>query len=243
MHELSNGELADLEKFRLTTSQTSSSLSIQLDQLYDKQQLIEYLQKAGSRMNTNNNLVSASMLTKRYGFFAALNLYAITMWDKALNVSTKNISLETVDEDPVWLPGFFFKDLSVDIALDNRGSWRDEKLTLLFKENIYPLIMEISKTVKLSRLIMWENIALYIIWMYETLLKRETDQDLIEKIKNDFHYIMHEAPGEVFGPYHKNPLSKYFQINDLNEERMRKTCCLYYLTSEKGTRCKTCPTK
>ncbi|WP_445684072.1 (2Fe-2S)-binding protein [Ureibacillus sp. FSL K6-2830] len=70
---------------------------------------------------------------------------------------------------------------------------------------------------------------------------KENHQQAID----DFHYIIFEADGSLFGYHHKeNPLRKYYGkktfIDNGAELRIRKTCCYNYLL-DSMKQCKTCP--
>ena len=84
---------------------------------------------------------------------------------------------------------------------------------------------------KQSKLILWDNIAIYLFWLYETVLpkNRRTQKYRIEP-KEDFDYLISEAPETLFGNEHTNPIKRYYHkkvyIEDLQEEvRVRTTCC------------------
>ena len=47
-----------------------------------------------------------------------------------------------------------------------------KRLKEFFSKNIHILIDQLSKVTKQSKLILWENIAIYIFWLYETVLHK-----------------------------------------------------------------------
>ena len=78
------------------------------------------------------------------------------------------------------------------------------------------------------------------------MLLKSDDEEVRERAKEDFHYLVLEAPGSLFGNYHENPIKRYFvqkrYIEHLQEEvRVRTTCCFSYLLEGSPKRCKTCP--
>ncbi|CEG28843.1 IucA/IucC family C-terminal-domain containing protein [Bacillus sp. B-jedd] len=120
--------------------------------------------------------------------------------------------------------------------LPNEKVFREEVLSGLFAGHINPLVNRLAKVSGVSKLILWENIGVYIMWLYETVLENDRELD----------FIFNEAGGELFGSYHRNPMKKFYTgktyVDDLDEMvRIRQTCCFSYLTGEKAARCKTCP--
>ncbi|WNF33896.1 IucA/IucC family C-terminal-domain containing protein [Aeribacillus composti] len=245
MGKLTFDEIKVLSKFRYSEAKRATDSSIDMEELLKPEKLQLFLKNIQPKFNAPL-YVAGSMFIKRYAFLAALALYTMTMFDKALKVDIKNLVLITDDEDPLWLPGFYFKSNEVTIAPQERKKWRDEMLTLLFKENITRLLQVVSTEAKISKWILWENVAIYIFWMYETLLNEKQHEDKHEKIKEDFIYCVKEAKGELFGDFNRNPLKKFFGPKTYSDQyddyiRKRKTCCLFYLTDDDGKKCRTCP--
>ncbi|MGD6817272.1 (2Fe-2S)-binding protein [Metabacillus sp. 84] len=250
MAKFTEAELAELERFRLGRKRWSSSLSAEVKNLLDPDQLKAYLDKVKPKIDAPDRKTAVSMLLKRYGFLAALTLYSMTVFGKAPRLSPENLSLETDDQDPLWLPFFYFHELDASSPDQNhsRTEWRDAVHRELFAENIALLIKTANKNTGISKWILWENICIYIRWMYENLMKSVPEGLSKEQIEEDFQYTVSEADGSLFGDFHFNPLKRYdgnmeIQPETGQEIRMRRTCCLFYLTSEREARCKTCPVK
>lgn len=241
---LSDNEVQYLkEHFRLGKIEQDSDLSIQISKLLNQDTLRVYIGKIKNKINASNTGVAASMFIKRYSYLAALSLYSMSVFNKGINVSIENVILESEDQDGWWLPRIRFNTLQVIAApLENRDEWRDKVLQNLFAENIDILLTALSKENKISKYILWENVATYIFWLYETILHKEIKEN--KRIKEDAEYLILQAKGNLFGNYRSNPLSRYFHskqfIPNVGEVRVRSTCCLAYL-SEKGYRCNNCP--
>ncbi|NHC39309.1 siderophore-iron reductase FhuF [Bacillus sp. MM2020_1] len=226
-----------LQKYRFNPSLKQS---FNVTDLLDESFLKDFLKNLSSAITAPSEKVAASIFIKRYAFLAVMSLYAMTAWNKKINVSLENIKMELPEQGKDWLPGIALKDAALqDWDGNDRSEWRASILNDLFANNIYPLIFQLEKTVGISKLILWENIAVYVFWLYETELK---DYD---RAAEDFHYLISEAQGSLFGSYNLNPLQKYFAEKTYLEEcdaevRVRKTCCFtYQLPADK--RCKTCP--
>lgn len=248
-NQLTLDEIEQLKEFRYSEVKFESDLSIQLAQFFEESKLNKFLHKLQTEVHAPDGKVTASMLMKSYGFFAVLNLFAMTILDKRFNLSLENVSIETNDHDDVWYwnPKFHFIDTeTISYQEGFRDEWRKETINMIFSKHIYEILMLISKQTKISKIILWENIAIYIFWLYESVLNDPKFENKRAIIQDDFHYIIKEAEGSLFGPLNHNPLTKFYSEKvfrpQFNQKiRMRKTCCLYYLTVESGERCNTCP--
>ncbi|MBS2970452.1 (2Fe-2S)-binding protein [Metabacillus sp. KIGAM252] len=250
MAEFIETELAELEKFRLGRKRWSSSLSVEVKDLLDPESLKTYLDKVKPKIEAPDRKTAVSMLLKRYGFLAALTLYSMTVFNKAPILRPENLSLETDDQDPLWLPSFHFHNMEAIVPGNNesREEWRSSVIRQLFAENIHPLIKTASRNTSISKWILWENVSIYVRWMFETLMASVPEGISREKVESDFNFTVAQAEGSLFGDFHQNPLKRYdgqitIQPETGQEIRMRRTCCLFYLTSDRGARCKTCPVK
>ncbi|MFC3886654.1 (2Fe-2S)-binding protein [Bacillus songklensis] len=249
MKQFSDEELKIFKgNFRLTECSNASPLSIKAVDLTDEQQLKAYLIKVREKVEAANLTVAASLFIKRYSFAVLVALYSMSVLDKRLNFSVENVSVETLDEeDNLWLPSFKLHDLSIEeTSRADRLIWRDDVLKQIFCHHVDVLFTHIMKVCKLPKLIMWENLYVYICWMYEQLLNDSQLHSIHKRIRSDFQYILKEGKGHLFGIYHQNPFLKYdqpdqFSEKDGQEVRIRKTCCFAYLTAMKGKHCKTCP--
>lgn len=242
---LNKDEIVQLRQFRLTTEEKSSELSIPLNDLLDENILLKYLEEVGLQIGSPNLKVTASIFVKRYAFLAVIYLYGISAWNKKINISFNNISFQTEEFDEKWLPKFYFHSTELEKAEDNRYEWREKAFKVFFSENIHILIAQLSKSTMQSKRILWENIAIYLFWLYESVLQKLDDEGLRNRAREDFHYLVYEAPGSLFGNYHVNPIKRYHNNKEYNEHleelRVRTTCCFSYLLEGVTNRCKTCP--
>ncbi|GGA38434.1 IucA/IucC family C-terminal-domain containing protein [Psychrobacillus lasiicapitis] len=234
-----DSKLDKLRKLRLTTERIHSSLSVEISEILEEQSISNYLDILSTHIGASNTKVAASLFVKRYSFLTVIYLYAMTAWNEKLNVSYKNISLETDDHDKLWLPNFHFHNLESETLHVDRNEWRSYCIEALFKEHISPILNLLSQTTKVSKLILWENIAVYIYWLYGTVLTEEEPIEIVNRSKEDFQFIMNKAPGHLFGDYDINPLNRYCHEGQGIEVR-RSTCCYSHLTNSKKY-CKTCP--
>lgn len=236
------------ENYRLTMQTNPATLSIQTVDLLNEQQLYSYLTQVKEKTKTANLAVAASLFVKRYSFAVLIALYSMSVLNKRIDFSFENVSIETIDEtNTLWIPSFKFYSLTLGETVDSsRLKWRDEILRQVFGNHMDVLFSQLYKKCKLSKLIMWENLYIYIQWMYKNLLDDPQYSHHHATIADDLHYILKEGKAPLFGSYQQNPflkcchpkqrLEKYDGVN-----HRRKTCCLSYLVGSKRTYCSICP--
>ncbi|MGG1676908.1 siderophore-iron reductase FhuF [Neobacillus sp. NRS-1170] len=222
-----------LQKYRLAANLKNS---FNVADLLEEQYLKLFIANLADSIGAPNEKAAASIFIKRYAFVAVLSLYAMSVWNKKINVSLSNIEMESPEKGNDWLPSFLLMDeKEQDWNGNARAEWRKDIINELFAKNIFPIIDKLEKTFGISKLILWENIAVYIFWLYESELKDSKNSS----VQSDFRYLIFEAEGALFGRYKGNPLQKYY-AEKIDNVRMRKTCCFSYQLAA-GKRCKTCP--
>ncbi|MGJ7920143.1 IucA/IucC family C-terminal-domain containing protein [Neobacillus sp. LXY-4] len=248
LSHLTEQEISILKGFRLTDTKVKAELSIELTNLLGNNECCrEYLQKLTSEFGSPSDKVTASIFIKRYAFLPAIYLYAMTVWNKRLNIEFSNVSIESHKQDDLWLPSFYFKNLSFsEFNTGNRDEWRKEAITNLFRDHLFPVISKFVQHTKISKYVLWENIAVYIFWLYESVLSEIDDPHVRKRALDDLRYIVKETTGELFGGYHQNPLTKYYSepvFNEIHNQeiRVRKTCCFSNQLSHHSKSCYTCP--
>lgn len=231
---LLENDLAGLQKYRFRPKQGNS---FKIGSLLDKAYAKEFMNKLAYSIGAPSERTAASIFIKRYAFIAVISLFAMTTSNKKMNLSLDNVEMEEAELGKDWLPMISMEDAAIETwnGID-RPKWREKVYHELFAENIYPIIEHFEKTFKVSKLVLWENIAVYLFWLYETELKGNNNPN----VEDDFHFLILKAEGRLFGRYHLNPIAKYYSEKMSEDEiRIRKTCCFTYQLGSK--RCKTCP--
>ncbi|WP_139339661.1 IucA/IucC family C-terminal-domain containing protein [Bacillus dakarensis] len=237
---LSKEEINQLRQFRFTAEEDAGNQVLSVSKLFTEENLNQYLNTLSGEIGSPNIRVTASMFVKRYAFLAVIYLYGVSAWNKRLNPSFRHIFLITSDDDQVWLPKFFLQDQSFESVSLDRKKWVEAAIRDFFADHMAVLLDLISKVTKQSKHILWENIAIYIFWLYESILLKSENKEAAARAGADFDFLIHEAPSTLFGERHSNPLRKFFTEKN-NEVRIRKTCCFHYLLEGESRHCKTCP--
>ncbi|MBK0009084.1 MULTISPECIES: IucA/IucC family C-terminal-domain containing protein [Priestia] len=242
LNKKEQSELA--EKFRCTFKD-NSLYRLSPSSCMDESTLRVELLWIQQTMEAANLRAAASMLAKRYSFVAVAALYSFIVFQKKINASTENVLLHTEDAETMWLPKVFISEIeAIEVTEGNRKILLDELLDELFAHQIEPIWSALRKVTKISKLTLWENVAVYIHWLYDLLLaNEEIDNVEVQKV---LQYVLEEAEGHQFGSYHHNPLARYSPLpqyveKQKQEVRVRQTCCLSYQTGAKETYCRTCP--
>ena len=234
--------------FRLTTNISSDRVySIPAIDLLNEAKCLAYLNRITGVFQSPSKIVTASQFAKRYSFLTiASSLYAMTMFNKGLNLSVENSHIESIYQDKTWLPKVRLTDWHVTQPTDgDRHEWRDQVIKNVFASNIAKTWRSLSKAVNIPITILWENTAIYVYWLYEKRMGEGVSQIQKSSIEEDFQYLLSGAPACLFGEM-ENPLKKYnspkctLSTSD-QPIRLRKTCCYYYKISSNENYCSTCP--
>ncbi len=224
-----------LEDFRLVQEENDAPLSVNTGHLLQPGEMEIYLNRLAKELDAPLP-AAGSLFMKRYSFLAVIYLYSFTAGNCRLDVSFSNITVVSGYKNGMWLPGFYLNDTSsVQTESEPREERREECFEALFSEHMQTLLERVSKAAGVSRYILWENIAVYIYWLYESVLAGEHDE-VKARGADDFACLL-GLPGKLFG-IKDNPLKKYHSPE--KEAKMRKTCCLSNLIND-SMRCTTCP--
>ncbi|SEM62939.1 Ferric iron reductase protein FhuF, involved in iron transport [Mesobacillus persicus] len=244
MHvKLTKEEAVELSRFRYTPVIDQISSTVPLASLVKKNEMNDFLKDVQVEIQAPDVKVAASVFMKRFAFVAVIYLYALSHWNKRLHFSLDTLYLQRSHKEGNWLPEYYFEDLlAEEFPGENWTEWRRKALQDLFKDIIYPVLNALANEAKISKYTLWENLSVYIFWLYEKILVDEEGFSC----RDDYDYIINQAPGKLFGPYHRNPLNRFNEepvlLTELDEMvRIRKTCCFTYQLGAKRTYCKTCP--
>ncbi len=159
VNTLTEKELQILKKYRLNSE---SIHTFNVYQLMDEIYLKEFISKIAEMIGAPSEKVAASIFMKRFAFVAVISLFAMSVWNKKLNVELNMIEMEWPEKGENWIPIINLKDLSFEELNQNcqsRSFWRQEVIKDLFLKNISPLIAMFEKTIGISKTILWENIS------------------------------------------------------------------------------------
>lgn len=254
------------EQLRLTTIPSNDPQhSVSIAQLLDEEGALRYVQQLGDIYESEDLPFITSMLAKRYSYMiVAPALYAMTVFGKGIDVTPEHCTLESHFKGDIWLPHVRL-DKPEPMALhlepeagqvlseqdcgcvdaDAAQRRREQYLSTIFAGHLQPVWNSLARAAGVSRAILWENAAIYVYYVYETLLADPSHDTYRERIEADFAYLTEEAPASLFGEKW-NPLARFNTPKRLSAgsdqpKRIRKTCCLHYLSGEDAGYCSVCP--
>ncbi|MGE7601946.1 (2Fe-2S)-binding protein [Peribacillus sp. NPDC097675] len=198
----------------------------------DIEELIGY---AIIRSGAETPRVAASMWFRRYAFFITAQLYMISKHRLTWNGTLSDIEVLDDPEDDQWFPKYGLKETGWSDVSDKEST---QALQAVLKRFGSDIINPLSKSAKVSKLILWENIWGYTVWMYSELLKQ---CDIKERVEKDIETLL---DNEMWLNFEKRSPFKRFIGEKTIPESMnsykRVTCCLYYQI-EGQTKCSYCP--
>ncbi|RBP78247.1 ferric iron reductase [Marinomonas rhizomae] len=249
-HELLAKEWDVLAAFGLTSYRQEELLAIDSSKLLDEVVCLETLQRIMPELGAPSLKVTASLVIKRVAFLAlAPVLYAMSGFNKGLDGSLENSIFEYSLENRIWQSKMPLKDTSVSIwkGLDKEGRdiWRDEILHKVFAGHLTLLVEHFYRLTKVSRRILWENVAVRVFSIYEQRILAAVSEEKRAIAEADYAYLLDKNTTKLFG-LNENPLTGFYrkkQLTALSEKpvRVRRTCCFYYQATDPAVYCGTCP--
>jgi len=229
---LNKDELQSLSRFRLVSERTDALIRVSRTSLLKREQLKGVLMSLQEYLALPSLKVAASIFVKRYSFFILMHFYALSVWRKRLRLSAEDIELEVGNEqERLWIPSFYARSvLSETLSEDQYLS----SFESIIETHIVPIFHQLQSLTNIPQKVMWENLYVYVKWMYEQLLHDETLSSIHKSIQADYDYLMDEAQGAPFGEVH-NPFKQFHSL-----QGKRQTCCYSYCM-EKKNYCSSCP--
>ncbi|UKS28346.1 ferric iron reductase [Paenibacillus sp. HWE-109] len=217
--------------------------SVRALDLLDVEMCSDYLDRLTLLLKSPSRMITASQFFKRYAALTAVPLlYAMTVYNKGLDLSADNCLLIS-SPGRSWLENVSLADIdAVMPSAGERHIWRNTVIQALFAGNIGKLIALMSRLANSPKSILWENVAVRVFSLYEKRIGVTGEQQ--EQSRADFQYLIHQAPGALFGEK-QNPLSHFYGKPTFSSvsspSRVRKTCCFYYEVSSVEEYCSSCP--
>ncbi|MDT8859276.1 hypothetical protein N0O92_03455 [Alkalihalobacillus sp. MEB130] len=165
--------------------------------------------------------VATSVFMRRYGFFISAQLY-LKAFNKVWDGGLANIHLVQTETGLAFqIDKRFIRDSQPD------------DLILLLKKYGHPVVNTLSKKANISKIILWENIWGYVLWMYGFIDSEQAKIDLTVLLEDD-----------IWQPEVRRSMFKKFlngrSLIDATQDYQRVTCCLYKELPENDA-CPYCP--
>nr|WP_218843317.1 hypothetical protein [Sporosarcina sp. JAI121] len=171
-------------------------------------------EKVKSLSGASDDTVASSVYMRRHGFFIAAQLHFLSEYDLLWAGDLEDISLFIENETILF---------SVPAASFRSAQNREQDIRFILESYGHPVVDYLSKRGKIAKLILWENVWGYVLWMYSMLLQENSlfaQQDLDVLLEDEtWKPAMRRSP---FKQYLKNQLAL-----DAMANFKRVTCCLY----------------
>ncbi|MFK2826471.1 IucA/IucC family C-terminal-domain containing protein [Bacillus sp. B190/17] len=224
------------ERFRFLVDESLHIEAVKLTDMIDEDALGDFLKKEASQIGSDQLKVAASIFMKRYAFLLVGALASWSFFRKLPALRSEKVCLTTHEKNGNWM---------LEFAVGSELSANNDPKEWL--SHMGKVVEALRKTTKLPNLVAWENVAIYIFWLYETVAEDEAFSSVRVRAKADFDWLLSDEQASSFGDYHANPLARYdrtkIQVKGRDEKiKVRKTCCFNYLLDKPGAKnCKTCP--
>lgn len=198
------------------------------------EKLRAYFQQLSDTLSYPSMQVLASQWSKRYsGYLVTRVLYMMSVEQQGISTSLDHCRIKTHLLEDQWMIEIDFMG-GCHRHSGGRESWCHRVLYQLFHENLMPVWRSLQKVCYIPRILLWENTAVYLDWLYHHEIKRRVDFHTWQQCLVDYDYIRKELDGSCFGEA-QNPFQRLFE----HPSERRKTCCFAY--SIKEDYCKNCP--
>ncbi len=212
MPKLNDEHIASLERFGMFLNRQSDAFT-NAQAILSERATAELFLEIQALTGAPTDAVAASVYMRRHGFFMAGLFHMLSKSNLLYTGKLEDISL-FIDNGTIQfsIPPDSFEDVHD----------RHEAILSLLGQHGHPVTEYMSKRAHISKLILWENVWGYLLWMYSMLINEENPA-----AQSDLDFLVDD---ETWKPHmRRSPFKQYLQ----NEEPLeamanykRTTCCL-----------------
>ncbi|MBM6550788.1 IucA/IucC family C-terminal-domain containing protein [Marinomonas ostreistagni] len=223
-----------------------SGFRVNAEQLVNDESCVAVLEQIKPALGAPNLKVAASLTIKRLAFLVlAPTLYALSRFDKGLDVSLAQCEFDYALKDRIWQSKMPLKRIDVTPLCGDRADWRIQVLTQAFAEHLSPVVETMHRLTRSPKRILWENVAVRVFSIYERRVLPGLEGEQKALAQADYAWLLSDGASEVFG-LDTNPIaefdSAFTELESAAEPvRVRRTCCYYYRATEPQEFCSNCP--
>lgn len=217
MHELSEAQRSALQQLYVHLDHSPEAM-LTVEQLLTPSGHVHMLNRIKNHSQAPTATVAASIFMRRYGFFITALLKLFSTESIRWTGSLADIAIIHVDNT-------IHFTLSPSKFEKSRTMHRSTELRRMLEQYGHPVVLNMSQSAKISKLILWENIWGYVLWMYGQLF---ADPAYLQQAERDVLTLLED---ELWTPHMRRSPFKLFLRNQSLTEAMREykrvTCCLY----------------
>ncbi|NIK12813.1 IucA/IucC family C-terminal-domain containing protein [Alkalibacillus almallahensis] len=231
------------ERFRVVTEQPQDEIYVSdlLNEIY----LRNVIESIKPNFATDRDFVIGSQLIKRLGFLLVVpSLYTFSTDRIAMSLDWSRTAIVPKVKDGLWLPDLYLENVVGEDCSDALEEKRQAFFEQLFQQ-LADLVQAVSQATAVPRPILWENIVVYIYWVYETVVDWHHDPTITNQFYEDFNVLIHQLSPELFGERF-NPIQRFYNgyhyiAPEQTFRRVRTTCCFNFEASSDEKYCGGCP--
>ncbi|WP_407945781.1 (2Fe-2S)-binding protein [Paenibacillus puerhi] len=235
-------------KFYIRTAEPGQLLwSCPAAKLLKPDKMSRFLELYGQRIKALEPAAAAVYFGSWIGFLALGQQYAVSTYNQSLDLSLGSLDIQLFEQEGRTLFSFKLGQAGIVNApaeASEREDWLRTSFEALYGGTLRPLLESAAEAGGVAVGQLWGQFPTKFNYNMDFWLADALQEELRERIKEDYRYLREELPAEVFGRS-KNPMDvKIRYIEDMKhpdkQVRIKNACCQFYRT-EGGYYCYTCP--
>jgi len=189
------------------------------------------IERVSRILGTDKPSVAASQFTKWYCRSLIAVLYEFSVLGIARSATLRDVSVLFPLDPPL---AVHCNGRVSPVTAATRESLRELTVIRLFAHNWNLVFKRLHELTGIREDLLWENGSMYINHFYRTWMEQTEDPVLRERLEEDYRFIHHEAPPELYGEL------QCFNPFQWTGKPVRSSCCLRFHLPDKKY-CKGCP--
>ncbi len=245
---MTNALFSDLEKeYHIYMKDVDNLIyEINLTDLFIEEKRKEFIDFYGNKVKSLNNKVQAAYFSGNFGSFCAGVQYLVNH-QKIIDYSLSNIILQLYKDHQYDSFEICFKlrDTTIKTVETYENIWKKQVMEDFYGQTVMPLleIWHSSTNITIDHLL--GQICARLYYFHEQAIENVETIEQKNMIQNNFDLLIKGIDLQVFNKNY-NPFDITYEMiespwNPKQMLRMKKSCCLYYLTEGATCKCYTCP--
>jgi ferric iron reductase protein FhuF len=237
MDSLSLNEQENLKKFRVYFHKEHPQGARSLHQFMNTSEVTLFLKDGQNEIGSSLPKVTASLISKRLAFIAVAHLYTMTVYNASLSSEPQDWMIISKKKNDLWIPHFYLKEDKVERLSGDRDSWKTAVVQKWINQLIFPAVHSLCNATGLSKKTLWENIRIYIDWLYLDVLSEIEDESNRKIVQEDYRWLTDPTKEFLKCSEEGNPFVACHNL----QKGQRETCCLSHLLDRGAKKCNNCP--
>lgn len=236
------------EKFFLTLYEPENIvLTLPASDLLIEENMMRLIDTYGLLIKTEERSAAAAFFMSWYAGICSAMQHMLFRGDELLlDLSLSNVSVQLYAGDHYPLFSFKINEPRFrEIPITGGDAWREKALDSFYREHITPLIVTLSRLVRMSAIPLWGQIVNALYSQMEEELGDASEEKSRKMIVYPFQMLKWGIDASAFG-LRKNPFDiklRYIEHPTIPEQkiRLKTACCLAYCLNSEFDYCYECP--